>query len=228
MEMTRNWFIPPRCINGRPVLRRDSAQFPIAPGYFAVGKIMRLSNRFDGSFELVSKNPILREFQYESSTRCYQFCGNPEELPPDGSGHLLVGSSPEGLLFEPVHQIVGQHHQFKVNLCAGPTPAHTLVQSEAVDAFLDEVLAAGPLVVEAPDSFSGIEAACGNDLIVVCDGLRLEQFLSCFLAFSPVLTVLRSTRPSFRCEFRGRNVSPTATFGDISRHVPILKTSFCI
>ena len=137
---------------------------------------MKLTQRFNGPFELVSKNPILREFQYESSTRGYQFCGNPEELPPDGSGHLLVGSSPEGLLFEPVHQIVGQHHQFKVNLCAGPTPAHTLVQSEAVDAFLDEVLAAGPLVVEAPDSFSGIKAACGNDLIVVCDGLRLEQF----------------------------------------------------
>src|SRR5208283_151855 len=150
--------------------------FPLTPCYFAATKVMKLTQRFNGPFELVSKNPILREFQYESSTRGYQFCGNPEELPPDGSGHLLVGSSPEGLLFEPVHQIVGQHHQFKVNLCAGPTPAHTLVQSEAVDAFLDEVLAAGPLVVEAPDSFSGIKAACGNDLIVVCDGLRLEQF----------------------------------------------------
>src|SRR5208283_5922079 len=150
--------------------------FPLTPCYFTVSKIMGLSQRFNSSFKLVSKNPILREFQYESSTRGYQFCGNPEELPPDGSGHLLVGSSPEGLLFEPVHQIVGQHHQFKVNLCAGPTPAYTLVQPETVHAFLDEVLAAGSLVVEAPHSFPGIKAACGNDLIVVGDGLRLEQF----------------------------------------------------
>ena len=146
-EMIRNWFIQPHCIIARPVLRQTSAQFPITPRYFAASKTMRLSKRFNSSFKLVSKNPILREFQYESSARGYQFCGNPEELPADGSGHLLVGSSPEGLLFEPVHQIVGQHHQFKVDLCAGPTPAHTLVQSEAVDAFLDEVLAAGPLVV---------------------------------------------------------------------------------
>ena len=39
-----------------------------------------------------------------------------------------------------------------MNLCAGPTPAYTLVQPETVHAFLDEVLAAGPLVVEAPHS----------------------------------------------------------------------------
>src|SRR5271169_1411011 len=181
-EMIRNWFIQPHCINAQSALRRTSPLSSLNPCNFAVAKLVKLSKRFNSSFKLILKNPVFRELQDESSARGHQFCGNPKEFPADSPGHLLVCCSPEGLLFKPVHQIVRQHHQFKVDLCAGPTPAHTLVQSETVDAFLDEILAAGPLVVKAPHRFSGIKAACGNDLIVVGDGLRLEQ-LELFSSF---------------------------------------------
>ena len=53
--MTRNWFIQPNYINAEPVLRRASAQFPITSKYFAVTKIIELSQRFKSYFEVVSK-----------------------------------------------------------------------------------------------------------------------------------------------------------------------------
>ena len=99
-------------------------------------KQMELSERFNSVFEFLPKDPIFREFQDQSPAGGHESCWNPEESPSDGSSHLLFCSPAEGLFFEPIHQIVGQHHQFKVNLRASPTPAHTLVQPETIDAFL--------------------------------------------------------------------------------------------
>ena len=102
-------------------------------------------------------------------------CGNPKELPADSLGHLLSGMTPQSHLLEPVHEVVGQYHQLEVQLGARPVFRDARIQTETVDAFLDEVLAAGTLVVAVPDIFSRKVAVSGDNLVVIEFFLDTEQ-----------------------------------------------------
>jgi len=63
---------------------------------------------------------------------------NAYDFPPDGSCHLLLIS--QSCLLEPVHEVLGQHDQLKIELGSCPAPANTLVQTKSIDAFFDEIL----------------------------------------------------------------------------------------
>ncbi len=102
-------------------------------------------------------------------------CRNPEKLPADSPSHLLSTAAPHGYLLEPVHEVVGQNYQLEVQPGAGPVFRNARVQTETVDALLDEILAAGTLVVALPDLFAGKLAVGGDNLVVIELFLDAEQ-----------------------------------------------------
>ncbi len=102
-------------------------------------------------------------------------CRNPEKFPSDAMSHLLSAIAPKSHLLEPVHEVVGKHHQLEVQPGASPVPGNARIQTETVDALLDEILTAGTLVVAVPDIFSGKLAVGGYNLIVIEFFLDIEQ-----------------------------------------------------
>ncbi len=95
-----------------------------------------------------------------------QFLRYPEKPPANGTGHFLCGFTTKDLFLEPVHQVVGQHDQLKIEPSTCPMPRNTLVQAESVNALLDKVLTAGTPVVNPPDLLARSLAVGGNYLVI--------------------------------------------------------------
>ncbi len=104
-----------------------------------------------GSSEFLFIRPPFSQLEPGYPAARGQLRRNQEKLSPDSSSHLLLIS--QSCLLEPVHQVVGQHDQLEVKPCPCPCPAfrNALVQAESIDTLLDEVLAAGTLVVKTTE-----------------------------------------------------------------------------
>ena len=124
-------------------------------------------------FILVSP-PLGKPYLY-STTYLYKFCRNPKELPTNGSSHFLSACATQGLLLEPVHKVVGQQYQFKVQPRSSPASRHVSIQAKIIHVLFNEILTAGPLVITMPDFFSRMLAVSGYDLIIIQLFLDIEQ-----------------------------------------------------
>ena len=166
--------------------RKKTHLYPPGAGltiWLPVGRIeLGESGKRPGEFLLVG--PPFRQLEPDLATATRgQFRRYPEKPPANGTGHLLCSFTTKGLFLEPVHQVVGQHYQLKVEPCPCPASRNALVQAESIDALLDEVLAAGTLVVKTPDIITRSIAIGGDYLIVVdifLDAEELELFTRIF------------------------------------------------
>ena len=95
--------------------------------------------------------PPVRQFQFETTPSFNQLGWNPYDFPTDGSCHLLFLLISQSCLLEPVHEVIGQHDQLKIESGSCPAPANTLVQPKSIDAFFDEILTTGTLIIKMPD-----------------------------------------------------------------------------
>ena len=102
---------------------------------------------------------------------------------PDGGNHGLDLGLIQYLFLEKIHEVVSQHQQLEPSTVSGITVGYHLVQAQAVNTFLDEVLTAGPLIVESPDFLRSFLAVCHHHLVVVFDLFGVKE-LQLFLGTS--------------------------------------------
>ena len=107
----------------------------------------------------VSVSPSGLQLEHPLSGRVNQLSWYQKKPIPNGGNHGLGLGLIQYFLFEKIHEIVSKHQQLKPCLTgrqAGTVSRiavrNHLVQTKTVNTFLDEVLTAGPLVVETPDS----------------------------------------------------------------------------
>ena len=79
--------------------------------------------------------PPVRQFQFETTPSFNQLGWNPYDFTTDGSCHLLFLLISQSCLLEPVHEVMGQHNQLKIEPGSCPAPANTLVQPKSINAF---------------------------------------------------------------------------------------------
>jgi hypothetical protein len=132
-----------------------------------------------GPFKFPAVIPASLKSQFQTTGDIHQLPWHTKQEVPDAQAHpfpwpAIFPFSWQGYLFKPVHQIVGKHHEFKPQAIARPCVAGDRVQTVAVDALLDKVLTAGPLVVSPPYIQRSNMAIGGDDLVVV-SALRAPQ-----------------------------------------------------
>lgn len=121
-------------------------------------------------------DPGLLQFHNALSGSRYQPARDKEEPVSYDLNRVLYLLLIQHLFFKEVHEIVGQHQEFKPGIVAGVAVRDHLIQTKTVYAFFDEVLAAGPFVIIPPDLPSLFFTVGHDHLIVIFHIVGIKKF----------------------------------------------------